>query len=172
MTQPDYVPLIAADRVRASDRLSAPGRWAPERPGDLVDMRPPAGRRFGSSGPDQGYGLKLARRVADRLEFADDDEHHDALAGCFACGTKRSALLGRAPVIYDFQWAFTLWGYMASPHADLVTWRRGLFKGAGHDYVTQRAIVDHVADGAFGLSPDAVATAAGGTGWVELFTGR
>ncbi|HET9689573.1 MAG TPA: hypothetical protein VFP61_00335 [Acidimicrobiales bacterium] len=171
MTQPDYVPLEAPDRVRPSDRLSTPGVWVPERPGDLPDLRPPVGRRFGSSGPDQGYGLKLAKQFDGRLTLAGDD-HHDVVAGSFACATKRSALFGRAPVIFDFEWAYTLWGFLGEPAADLVTWRRDLFQGAGHDYTTQRAIADHVADGAFRLGPAEVAVAAAAAGWPELFTGR
>ena len=170
MTQPDYVPLQAPDRVRPSDRLSTPRSWTADRPGDLPDMTPPTGRRFGSSGPDQGYGLKLAKTFHGRLVL-DGDDHHDAEIVGFACATKRAARFGRAPVIYDFEWAYSLWGYLGGAATDLVTWRHDVVRGAGHSYDTQRAAVDLVADATFAMTPAAVAGAVGGSGWRELFTG-
>ena len=53
----------------------------------------------------------------------------DAIAGCFACGTRRSSTFHRGPVIYDMEWAFTLWGFMPGAPADLVAYRRPLFAG-------------------------------------------
>lgn len=169
MTQPDHVPIQAPDRVRPSERLATPGSWAPDRPADLLDQRPPAGRRMGLTAPDGGYGLKLAKRFEDRLVLAAAESAHDAVAGCFACGVRRAASFGRAPVIYDMEWAYGLWGYLGGAHGDLVAWRTGLFRGASHHYTDQRDIVDAVADATLRRSPADVREAAGGPAWAELF---
>src|SRR5438067_2496264 len=102
----------------------------------------PAGPRLGSQGPDLGYGMKLARRLLDRMAVPDGESADDALAGCFAVGTKRASSFGRAPVIYDFEIAFTLWGWTAGAPADLIAFRRPLFQGASHHYEYQRDIAD------------------------------
>jgi hypothetical protein len=153
VTQPDYVPAEATDRVRPTDRLSIPGPWRPVRPADELTSIPPRGGRFGNTGPDLGYGLKLAKRFADRLELAAGESVEDAIAGCFACGTRRSAAFGRAPVIYDMEWAYTLWGYLGDAPAELVDGRVPLFRGASHHYWDQRRIVDSVAEPALRLTP-------------------
>jgi hypothetical protein len=168
VTQPSYVPIVASDRVRPSDRLPAPGRWAPDRPADLVSQQPPEGRSFGSTGPDLGYGLKLAKRFEPDLVLGDGESADDAVAGCFACGAKRASVFHRAPVIYDMAWAFTLWGLLADCPADLAALRRELFRGAAHHYWEQRAIVDAVRPEAFRLTPAQVRERL--ASWSELIT--
>jgi hypothetical protein len=153
MAQPDYVPLVATDRVRPANRLETPDRWEQERPAELVSLRAPVGPRFGATGPDLGFGLKLARRVADRAVVGPDEHRDDVVAGCFASGCRRSSHFHRAPTIYDMEWAFTLWGYMTGAPADLVEWRKGLFAGASHDYSRQRALVDMIPENVLKLSP-------------------
>ncbi len=153
MTQPDYVPLQAQDRIRPSDRLTLPGTWTQDRPAELDELRPPSGQQFGVTGPGLGFGLKLAKRFLDRLVLTEGEDPHDALAGCFVCGTRRAALYGRAPVIYDMEWAYGLWGYLSEAPDELVALRVPLFRGAGHDYVAQRRIVDTVAEATLRLSP-------------------
>jgi hypothetical protein len=153
VTQPDHVPLKAQDRIRPSDRLGLPGTWVQDRPAELTGLTPPVGEQFGVTGPDLGFGLKLAKRFLDRLVLTEGEDPHDALAGCFACGTRRAASFGRAPVIYDMEWAYTLWGYLAQAPAELVALRVPLFRGAGHDYVDQRRIVDTVDESALRLTP-------------------
>lgn len=169
MTQPDHVPLQPPDRVRPSDVLSTPLPWAQDRPADLLELRQPQGASFGSTGPNLGYGLKLAKRFEEELVLADGEDVHDAVAGCFVCGGKRAAGLGRAPVIHDMRWAYSLWGYLGTPAPGLVQRRVPLFRGASHDYADQRRIVDAVAPGAFSLSPAAVAERAAGGEWSSLF---
>jgi hypothetical protein len=118
-----------------------------------VDLQPPTGPRFGSAGPDLGYGLKLARRIEPRLILAPG-EHKDAVvAGGFACGARRASFFGRAPVIYDMEWAFGLWGYLGGAPDDLVEWRQKLFRGAAEHYWDQREIVDAVKVETLRLSP-------------------
>jgi hypothetical protein len=153
VTQPDYVPAAVSDRVRPSDRLSTPGAWHQDRPAELTDLVAPTGARFGRTGPDLGYGLKLARRFEHRLDLSPGESVDDAVAGCFACGSRRAAAFGRAPVIYDMQWAYTLWGYLGSAPADLIAARVPLFRGASHHYWDQREIVDSVVDATLRLTP-------------------
>ena len=161
VTQPDYVPVRPTDRVRPSDRLNVPGAWRQDRPGEVLDLTPPAGDRFGSAGPDLGYGLKLAKRLEHQLQVPVGEDVEDAVAGCFACGARRAASFGRAPVIYDFQWAYTLWGYLGQPPADLVAARARVLRGAAHDYWHQRRVVDAVDDEALRLTPQQVAARIG-----------
>ena len=168
MTQPSYVPIAATDRVRPSDRLPAPRPWATDRPADLVSQEPPEGRGFGSTGPDLGYGLKLATRFESRLVLGEGESAADAIAGCFACGAKRSSVFHRGPVIYDMEWAFTLWGFLARCPDDLAALRRPRFRGAAHHYPVQRAIVDAIVPEAFRLTPAQVRERA--KSWSELIT--
>jgi hypothetical protein len=156
VTQPDHVPLQATDRVRPSSLLPPPGSWYLERPAEQVDLEPPTGRRFGSTGPDLGYGLKLARRLEDKVQLAGGERLDDAVAGCFACGSRRAASFGRAPVIFDMEWAYTLWGYLGDAPDDLVEWRKPLFRGATAHYWEQREIVDAVRPETLKLTPAAV----------------
>ncbi len=156
MTQPPFVPVVPTDRIRPSDRLPAPKGWKPDRPAEVDTPESPGGRRFGATGPDLGYGLKLARRFRDRLVLAPGEASEDAVAGCFACGAKRASLFHRAPVVYDMEWAYTLWGCLGGAPDDLVQVRSALFRGASHHYWEQRAIVDAVRESAFRLDPAAV----------------
>jgi hypothetical protein len=152
MTQPDYVPLAGGDRVRPVDRLPTPQAWLSTRPAEL-DEELPVGRHFGSAGPDLGYGLKLAKRFTDRLLIPEGEHPADAVAGCFACGAKRAAGFGRAPVIYDMEWAYVLWGFLGEVPMPLLALRAPLFKGAAHHYWDQRQIVERVRPEAFALTP-------------------
>jgi hypothetical protein len=159
VTQPDYVPLATADQVRPVERLPASGPWRADRPSDEANAVVPTGPRFGHTGPDLGYGLGLARRMVPRLELTTGESVEDALAGCFAVGARRAALFGRAPVIYDMQLAYTLWGYLGGGPADLMELRVPLFKGAAHDYWRQRDIADRVTEEALRMTPDQVRAA-------------
>jgi len=153
VTQPDFVPAEPTDRVRPSERLHIPLSWRQDRPGELLELRAPTGPRTGRTGPDLGYGLKLARRLQPRLVLAEGEHSEDAIAGCFACGCRRAATFGRAPVIHDMEWAYTLWGYLGDAPTDLVAARVPLFRGASHHYWDQRQIVDAVSDAALRLTP-------------------
>lgn len=153
MAQPDFVHLSPKDKVRAGDPLPAPDRWTATRPGELAGLRPPQGRSMGNIGPDQGYGLKLARRFADRLELQPGEHAADAIEGCLTVGLRRAARLGRAPVIYDFEFAFALFGFLGGAPADLLEFRRPFFAEASHHYWDQRDIADLVDEDVLGLSP-------------------
>ncbi|HVM09394.1 MAG TPA: hypothetical protein VM345_13085 [Acidimicrobiales bacterium] len=158
MAQPDYVPVNPGDRVRESEALPPPKRWTATRPGELRGLRPPEGDAFGHPGPDQGYALKLARQLKDRLELDAGEHAEDAIAGCLGVALKRASIFGRAPVIYDLELAFTLFGFLGEAPRELVTWRRELFDAASHHYWDQREIVDLVPEETLRLTPAEVAS--------------
>jgi len=153
VTQPPHVPLQDTDRVRPSSLLPAPRAWYTDRPAEVDEVKRPWGPRLGSTGPDLGYGLKLARRLEHRLEVPAGESHEDAVAGCFGCGARRSAYFGRAPVIHDMEWAYGLWGYLGGAPDDLVAWRADMFRGAAEHYWDQRRIVDAVRTETLRLTP-------------------
>lgn len=153
MAQPDFVPMTLGDRVRTADVLPIPDRWEATRPGELEGLRPPEGRSFGNTGPDQGFALKLAKRFADRLELASGEHAEDAISGCVGVALRRAARFGRAPVIYDLEHAFTLFGFLGGAPGELVEFRRSFFDAASHDYWDQRDIVDLVDEETLSLSP-------------------
>ncbi|MGH9128667.1 MAG: hypothetical protein ACRDY2_06820 [Acidimicrobiales bacterium] len=155
MTQPNYSPLAAADRVRPVGKLPTPAAWWAERPGDPKGPMKvgPSGARFGMTGPDQGYGLHLAERFQARLVLAPGETAADATAGCLGVALCRASAFDRAPVIFDLEMAFTLWGFLGEPPADLVAWRRSLFSAAAHDYWAQREIAARVLPETLRLTP-------------------
>jgi len=157
VAQPEYVPVLPSERVRRSDRLPPAVEWRADRPADHQGPGRRGGAHLGTTGPDLGYGLKLARRFTDRLDLTEGISADDATAGCFAVGTKRSAIFGRAPMIYDFELAFTLWGFLGGAPADLVEARRPLFNACSHHYWDQRAIADAVPEATLRLAPKDVA---------------
>lgn len=156
MAQPDFVPISDGDRVRTAEVLPSPDRWMATRPGEIEGLRPPEGRSFGSAGPDQGYGLKLAKRFVDRLELQEGEHAADAVSGCLAVALRRASRFGRAPVIYDFEFAFTVFGFLGDAPADLLEFRRPYFDSASHDYWDQRDIADLVAEETLALTPSDV----------------
>jgi hypothetical protein len=160
VTQPDQIPVAVSERVRPDEPTPVPDAWRADRPADLRGLSP-RGTRLGSAGPDLGYGLKLARRLAGRTRLAPDEHDEDAVAGCFAVGTARASLFGRAPVIYDMELAYRLWGFLDGAPADLVAFRVPLFRGAAHHYWDQRAIVDRVPESTLRLTPAEVAARLG-----------
>jgi hypothetical protein len=166
MTQPSFVPIVEADQVRSGYRLDVPAIWTQSRPSELRSTRPPRGRLFGTPGPDQGYALKLARRFEDRLVLTPGESLEDAIAGCTAVAMRRAAGWGRAPIVHDLGFAFTLWGFLDGAPADLVEARAPLFRSASHHYNAQRAIASAVTEEALVLSPEAVADRL--DGWRDL----
>lgn len=167
MAQPEYVPISAGDRVRPAERLPAHGGWTQQRPAELKKPGAPTGIRFGSPGPDQGYGLALAERFRDRLQLAPGEHAEDAVAGALAVALRRASMFGRAPVIYDLELAYTLWGYLGDAPGDLVEFRVDVLKGASHDYWGQRDAVDKVKESTLRMTPAQVRSGLGS--WRSLF---
>ena len=156
MTQPSFVPITDADQVRPAYRLRTPPDWRQDRVAELRSPDHPRGRELGVPGPDQGYALTLARRFEDRLVLTEGEDKEDVTAGCLGVATKRSSLFGRAPVIYDLELAFTLFGFLTPPPEYLVEFRRPLFEGARDDYWDQRGISDLVPEETLRLTPQQV----------------
>jgi len=158
VTQPSFVPIAEADQVRPAYRLKVPTVWTQSRPAELRGTTQPRGEGFGNPGPDLGYALRLARRFEHRLRLAEGESTEDATAGCTAVAMRRCARFGRAPVVFDLDFAFTLWGFLAPAPPDLVEARGPLFRSAAHHYDAQRAIAACVTEAALALTPDEVAS--------------
>lgn len=167
MAQPNQVPVGADDRVRRTETLPPPDAWHADRPAEITDLTPPHGPRFGSQGPGLGYGLKLAKRVAERAKLQQGEHLDDAIAGCFAVGSKRASLFGRAPIIADFELAFAVWGFLDMVPSDLTRFRKELFEGAAEHYWDQRTIVDVVRETTLRMTPEMVRERL--QGWRDMF---
>ena len=155
MAAPDYVPVALDELPRLTEPIPAPKSWKADRPADLKGGQP-FGPRLGSPGPDQGYALALARRFEDRLQLAEGEHGEDAVAGGVAVALKRASIFGRAPVIYDLEHAFTLWGFLGGAPEELVRFRKPLFEGARQHYWEQRHIVDLVPTETLRMTPEQV----------------
>jgi hypothetical protein len=156
MPQPDFVPAATADKVRVTETLPVPEGWVANRPAEILGNHQPKGPLLGSVGPDQGYGLKLARTFVDKLQLLDHEHSPDAVMGALPVALKRAALFGRAPVIYDFELAYTLFGFLGGAPEDLLTARKELFAEASHHYEAQRAIADAVPESTLRMTPEQV----------------
>src|SRR5437763_2987048 len=141
MAAPEYVPVLPQDRPRRAEQLPPADRWVPDRPGDFVltAARQPVGRGLGRPRPDLGYALTLLPRFEGRLHLTERERPDDVAAGCVQVAMKRAALFGRAPVIYDVELGYGVWGYLEEhPPPGLVEFRRRLFDGADRHYEFQR----------------------------------
>lgn len=169
MAQPEFVPSPHAAELLVGELIPPAKRWLPDRPGEVVTTGgQPEGPGFGSIGPDQGYALRLARAFTERLEVVTGEHKSDVVAGCVGVATRRSALFGRGPVIYDLDLAFSVWGFLGGAPTELLRQRPAIFEEAGHSYWTRRRIVDAVTEKALRLTP--AAARAGLANWQDLLT--
>jgi hypothetical protein len=155
MTQPTFVPIAEADQVRPARHLHVPGTWTTSRPAELVVPSVAGGRATGSPGPDSGFALRLANRFEHDLKLHEGESEHDVTLGAALVASKRAALFGRAPCIYDVRLALDLWKFLDDATTEEVATRRALFSSVSHDYVAQRALVDSVPEEALRASPTA-----------------
>jgi hypothetical protein len=144
MTQPKFAPILADDEVRPTARLAPARPWKLHRPGEFQLSNRPVGIGAGTPGPDQGYALRLAEAFVDRLVLAEGEHTDDVIVGAVAIATRRAAEFGRAPVATDIEIALAYFGFLDEAPADLVTFRKTLFSGAGHDYWEQRELAHAV----------------------------
>lgn len=159
-------PKSAPAGARASRHYSSPDvvpeSWNPDRPG-VVEGLQPVGPRLGAQGPDQGYALTIARRLAPRVHLQGRERLDDAIRGCLGIALRRASLYSRAPVVHDLTIAFTIWGFFdAEPPDDLIARRPQLFEGVGdvnHHYAEGRTIADLVPEATLRLTPEQVAAA-------------
>ncbi len=154
MTQPTFVPIAEADQVRPARHLHVPGPWTTSRPAELVVPTARRGPTLGTPGPDSGFALRLAHRFAHELRLGEGETEHDVLLGVALIAAKRAALFGRAPSVYDVQFALHLWGFLDDAPAALQERRRAAFSAISHDYAAQRALVDSTPEEILRLSPE------------------
>ena len=154
MTQPTFVPIAEADQVRPARHMHVPGSWTTSRPAELVVPAVPRGRGVGTPGPDSGFALRLANRFAHDLKLVEGESEHDVLLGVALVASKRAALFGRAPCVYDVRFALNLWGFLDQVPGEVLAERRAAFSSIAHDYVAQRRLVDAVPEETLRLSPE------------------
>lgn len=114
---------------------------------------------MGNQGPDQGYAYKLVTQFENQVHLAEGEHWEDAAEGCVLVGLKRASIFGRAPVKYDLEIAFRLWGFLdPEAHDDLVDLRREAFAGVHnpHHYLEARRLTDAVSEEALRKSPELV----------------
>lgn len=132
--------------------LPPAGHWRAERPGDLGPV-PPKGPLLGSPGPDLGYALTLVSRARSRVALAPGEHTEDAAAIVGEIAMARAAVLDRAPVAADVDFALELMGYTEPPTSDVGEWRRPAVRGAAHSYELRRAVVDAIGRDGLRLRP-------------------
>ena len=165
-TDPFVAPRLE-DRPRASTPFPPAKAWSPTRVGDL-DRGQPTGPLLGNPGPDIGYALRLAEGFAERIQLAPHEHAADAVAVGAELAMRRCARIGRAPVAKDLEWAFSVLGYLGSPPADFVAWRKHRIEGAHHEYLERRALVNAVRPEVLDLGVDDVQARL--SDWQSLFT--
>jgi len=170
MAAPRFAPVSDREGEYYSSPDVVPDGWSPVRPG-VVDGLQPVGDRMGAMGPDQGFALTIAKKLAPRLQLADGERLDDAIRGCVGIALRRASLFSRAPVVHDLNIAFTVWGFFDErPPADLLERRAELFEGVGnvnHHYAEGRRIADLVPEATLRMTPDE-ADAAYPARWQEL----
>lgn len=171
MAAPRYAPAPSGDDSSFYTSPDVvPGPWLPDRPG-VVEGLQPTGPRMGSQGPDQGFALTIAERLAPKLHLAERERRDDAIRGCLGIALRRASIYSRAPVVHDLTIAFTIWGFFdPAPPAELLARRRELFEGVGnvnHHYAEGRLIADLVPESTLRMTP-AEAAAASPARWREL----
>lgn len=168
MAAPKFTPIEPTEPLRTyTSPDHVPPAWMPLRPADIVGSQP-VGPRLGHQGPDQGYALRLAQRLASSLVLQDGEHVDDVVRGCLGIALRRASIYSRAPVVHDLRIAFTMWGFFdPDPDPELVELRKRLFAGlrhVGHHYTEARVIADMAPELMLRMSPEDVA-AAYARGW-------
>src|ERR1700729_391774 len=128
MTQPTFVPIAEADQVRPAMHLDVPGIWITDRPAELVGPTMRKGANIGTLGTDSGFALRLAHRFEDELKLGEGESAHDVLLGVGLLASRRAALFGRAPCIFDVRFALNLWSFLDDDvPSDVRAMRRAAF---------------------------------------------
>jgi hypothetical protein len=170
MAAPKSAPAGARTSRHYTSPDVVPDGWSPDRPG-VVEGLQPSGTRLGTQGPDQGFALTIANRLASKVYLQGLERLDDAIRGCVNIALRRASLFSRAPVVHDVTLAFTIWGFFDEhPPNDLVARRPQLFEGVGnvnHHYAEGRLIADLVPEATLRMSPEAAA-AAYPARWQEL----
>jgi hypothetical protein len=154
MTQPTFVPIAEADQVRPARHMHVPGSWTASRPAELTVPEHPRGRSMGTPGPDSGFALRLAHRFEHELKLEEGETAHDVALGVALLASKRAAVFGRAPSVYDVRFALNVWGFLDDAPAELKVSRRAAFSSISHDYVALRSLVDSIDEDVLRLTPE------------------
>ena len=101
--------------------------------------------------------MKLAKRLSPTLHLSIGEDAHDIELGVALLASRRAALFGRAPSIYDVQAALALFGF-TEPDVDaaIVVHRQGLFQAVGHSWESQRALIDSVPEALLRLKAEEI----------------
>ena len=171
MAAPKFTPVDPIDRPRSyASPEHIPTPWRNDRPA-AITSRQPIGARLGRQGPDQGYALKLAEGLRDLIELQPGESADDAIRGTLAIALRRASKYGRAPVIHDLVFAFSIWGWMLlNPPDDLIASRKQLFSGLGraaHHYSETRKLVDRVPESTMIMTIEQIRTGMPGS-WRAL----
>jgi hypothetical protein len=162
MAAPKSAPAGARETHYYSSPDVVPDSWSPDRPG-VVEGLQPVGRRMGAQGPDQGFALTIANRLAPQIRLQGRERLDDAIRGCLGIALRRASMFSRAPVVHDVKIAFTIWGFFDDdPPGELIDRRSQLFEGVGnvnHHYAEGRRIADLVPESTLRMTPDQVAAA-------------
>lgn len=159
MAAPRFAPPGSRSSQYYTSPDVVPAAWTPDRPAEIDGLQP-AGPRLGAQGPDQGFALRIASRLRDRVHATAGESVDDAVAGSLGIALRRASMFSRAPVVHDLTIAFTIWGWFdADPSEELLVARRRLFAGVadtGHHYAAARLIVDMVPESTLRATPDQV----------------
>ena len=141
MTQPAFVPVPAAGAVRATMATPTPVR-ARAKVGLQRSPHRASGPQQGTPAPDAGFALTIAARVVGQLAFEHEHDRHDVALGVALVAAKRASLIGRGPTLDDVRAAMSVLGVPSGAPVSASVARA--FRGIGHSYVGQRALVDAV----------------------------
>lgn len=128
MAQQPNVEITEAEQPR---RVLEPGPavdWRSEKPG--IPYGPgdvPQGGRFGTTGPDPGWGVK----IVNRAELPDDDPRLRKVVTGLALA--RAAAAGRAPVPEDIEVALALCGYGVEAGPEILERRKRWLEATAHE---------------------------------------
>ena len=136
MGQQPNIRIGMEDLPRATGKPGPPGRWTPDRPGELVTPQAvPWGGAFGTPGPDAGYAFTIVARR--ELALLEGETRADVESALIALMTARASQFGRAPVARDAATAEAILGFGSADPSWRLDWTRGL----AHDHDAVRRLV-------------------------------
>lgn len=139
MGQQPNVEIGPADKPRRSPEPDAARRWRPTRPGVITaPSQMPWGGAFGTPGPDTGYARRLiaAADLPGRTPLLED------VIAVLMGG--RASLLGRAPVMEDFEVALEILGLGEDDDPQLDVQRERWLEAASQEKLPGRTALNDV----------------------------
>ena len=150
----------ARDRRTTRRPTSCPRPWSPIDRGWSTGSQP-VGPRLGAQGPDQGFALVIARRLAPTLHLQPGEREDDVVQGCLGIALRRASMFRRAPVVHDLRIAFTIWGFFdpGSARRSARPARASCSRESAtrnHHYAEGRRIADLVPESTLRMTPQQV----------------